>query len=284
MPGTGSPVRATVNVTLDFDAVSLWMGWGASGARALSRGEFGAKVGAPRLLELFRKLEVPTTWFVPGHSAETYPEVASRIAELGHEVGCHGYMHVLDQSSEEALRAELQRAKEALKRITGCSPVGMRVPAGDFDGDLFKVLVKEGFTYDSSLFGEFYPSWCRAKDTVSTDGPNVEGEILDLVQLPLSFIVDDFNYFEFNYASPMLVGLSSPQYVYGIWKEHFDYMYENCPGGVFNVTLHPQCTGWGLRAAMLEKFLTYCRDHSGTRFTTCATVADEFRRTQEVAE
>jgi peptidoglycan/xylan/chitin deacetylase (PgdA/CDA1 family) len=284
MPDERGPERATVCVTLDFDAASLWMAWGASGARALSRGEFGAKVGAPRLLELFRRLEVPTTWFVPGHTAETYPEMTARITELGHEVGNHGYMHVLDQSSDAALRAELRRANAALKRITGMTPVGMRVPAGEFDGDLFKVLVEEGFTYDSSLIGEFYPSWCRSKDTVSTNGPNVEGEKLDLVELPLTFIVDDFNYFEFNYADPMLVGLCSPDYVHGIWKAQFDYMYNNCPGGIFNITIHPQCTGWGLRAAMLEKLIIYCQGCAGTRFATCGTVAEEFRLASKATE
>ncbi len=44
---------------------------GARDARSLSRGEFGARVGAPRLLDLCDTFGIPSTWFVPGHTAET---------------------------------------------------------------------------------------------------------------------------------------------------------------------------------------------------------------------
>jgi hypothetical protein len=150
------------------------------------------------------------------------------------------------------------------------------VPAGDFAGDLFELFVEEGFTYDSSTVGEFEPSWCRARDTVRRDGPNTPGPGLDLVELPLSFVMNDFCYFEFNYADPSLVGLSPPSHVLEIWSGQFDYMADRVPGGVLNVTMHPQSIGWGLRARMLEQFIEHCLSR-GARFATCETVASEFR-------
>lgn len=276
--------RATVCVTVDFDAVCIWMSWGARGARTLSRGEFGAGTGAPRLLELFERLGVSTTWFIPGHTADTYPEVAASVSEHGHEIGNHGYLHeAFDRLSPDEVRAVLRKSNAALERVTGRRPTGMRVPAGDFDGTLFEILVDEGFTYDSSIFGEFEPFWCRGKDELHDDGPNVPGRQLDLVQLPLSFVMNDFNYFEFNYANPALVGLCGPEHVYSIWTAQFDYMYERVANGVLNLTLHPQCIGWGLRIAMLERFIEHCLGREGTVFTTCADAAATFRSAASTA-
>jgi peptidoglycan/xylan/chitin deacetylase (PgdA/CDA1 family) len=276
--------RATVTVTVDFDAICIWMSWGARGARVLSRGEFGAEVGAPRLLELFERLSIPTTWFIPGHSADTYPEVAARVAEAGHEIGHHGYLHeAFDELAGEEVRDVIRRGNEALRRSTGRRPTGMRVPAGDFDGSLFEILVDEGFRYDSSVIGEFRPSWCRSRDELHDDRPPTRGEPLDLVELPLSFVMNDFSYFEFNYANPTLVGLSSPDHVFGIWSSQFDYMYDHEPGGVLNLTLHPQSIGWGLRIAMLERFLVHCLEREGVEFATCEAVAARFREAELAA-
>jgi peptidoglycan/xylan/chitin deacetylase (PgdA/CDA1 family) len=275
-----SEAKATVNVTVDFDAICIWMSWGARGARVLSRGEFGAEVGAARLLDLFDRLNIPTTWFIPGHSAETYPDVAARVVAAGHEIGHHGYLHeAFDQMTVDEVRAVIEKGNDALERTTGKRPVGMRVPAGDFDGSLFELLLEAGFTYDSSIIGEFHPSWCRSADELFDDRPPNRGHRLDLVELPLSFVMNDFSYFEFNYANPTLVGLSSPEHVFGIWCAQFDYMQEHEPGGVLNVTLHPQSIGWGLRVAMLERFLRHCQQ-SGAEFATCETVVARFRETE----
>lgn len=277
MTVSDSDTQPTVCLTCDFDAVAIWMNWAGDGARVLSRGEFGATVGAPRLLELFEQYGVKTTWFVPGHTADTYPEITRQVADGGHEIGNHGYLHEsFETLSPDEAREVIHKGNEALVRVTGQHPRGMRIPAGDFYGDLFEVFVDEGFLYSSSIFGEFEPFWCRAKDVIRRDGPNEPGRALNLVELPLSFIMNDFNYFEFNYANPSLVGLSSPDHVLKIWSAQFDYMLERVPGGVLNVTTHPQCIGWGLRAAMLERFIEYCLSR-GARFMTCEAAAREFR-------
>jgi peptidoglycan/xylan/chitin deacetylase (PgdA/CDA1 family) len=230
---------------------------------------------------LFERLAIPTTWFIPGHSAETYPAVAQRVAEAGHEIGHHGYLHeAFDQLTPDEVRAVIRKGKKALEQVTGRQPRGMRVPAGDFDGSLFQLLVEEGFTYDSSIIGEFHPSWCRSADTLHDDKPPERGQRLDLVELPLSFVMNDFCYFEFNYANPTLVGLSSPDHVFSIWSAQFDFMHKNEPGGVLNMTLHPQSIGWGLRIDMLERFLTHCLETPGTEFATCETVEARFRASE----
>lgn len=274
-----SKAKATVCVTVDFDAVSIWMSWGAPGNRAMSRGEFGANVGAGRLLDLFRRHGIATTWFVPGHSVDMYPDVVQQAHADGHEIGNHGYAHeAFDKLSPEEVETVVKMGNAAIERVTGRRPVGMRVPAGDFDGSLLRQLSELGFDYDSSMVGEFFPSWARDKDELNFRGRNTLGERLDLVELPLSFVMNDFCYFEFNYGNPLLTGASDPDHVFRIWSSQFDYMYENVEGGILNLTLHPQSVGWGLRIAMLERFLDHCKSHPGTRFATCEQVAREFRQ------
>ena len=34
-----------------------------------------------------------TTWFIPGHSIETFPEETELVVAAGHEIGMHGYTH-----------------------------------------------------------------------------------------------------------------------------------------------------------------------------------------------
>jgi peptidoglycan/xylan/chitin deacetylase (PgdA/CDA1 family) len=246
-----SKPRATVCVSVDFDALSIWLQWGARGARALSRGEFGGRVAAPRLLELFQRLEIPTTWFVPGHTAETYPEVTARVAQDGHEIGNHGYLHEsFDKLSPDRIREVLTLANKALLEVAGVRPRGFRHPTGDSTGELFEILEEFGFDYDSSLMGDdFRPYWCRGLDTFHDEAPPDWGRQLDLVEVPMTFVMNDFQHFEFNYGDPLLVGHDGPQDVEPIFRGQFDY-----------------------------------RSHDGVRFATVSQVADEFRAEQAAGE
>jgi peptidoglycan/xylan/chitin deacetylase (PgdA/CDA1 family) len=269
----------SVALSVDFDATAIWRTWGAKGARALSRGEFEIRSGAPRLLKVFEKYGVPTTWFIPGHTAETWPETTKAVAKAGHEIGNHGYHHEsFDQLTLEQAVAVIRKANDALERVSGQRPVGIRVPAGDFDGNLLEAMIEEGFEYDSSMMGDdFYPYWCRASDTHG-ENESEPGAPIDLVELPIGFITNDFNHFEFNYANPQLVGHHAPSMVEEIWKSQFDFMYRDCPGGTLIVTLHPQSIGQGGRILMLERFIEYCAGHNNVTFVTHKQVADDFRK------
>ncbi len=80
---------------VDVDAVAGWLGsYGGEDSPAdISRGLFAGEVGVPRLLKLFDRLGIKTTWFIPGHSIETFPQEVKQVAAEGHEIGVHGYSH-----------------------------------------------------------------------------------------------------------------------------------------------------------------------------------------------
>ena len=80
---------------VDVDAVAGWLGsyGGEDSPDDISRGMFAGEVGTPRLVNLFKRLGVKTTWFIPGHSIETFPEQTAMVVDAGHEIGIHGYTH-----------------------------------------------------------------------------------------------------------------------------------------------------------------------------------------------
>jgi peptidoglycan/xylan/chitin deacetylase (PgdA/CDA1 family) len=80
---------------VDVDAVAGWLGsyGGEDSPDDISRGLFAGEVGTPRLLKLFNAHNIRATWFIPGHSSETFPEQTRLVADAGHEIGAHGYSH-----------------------------------------------------------------------------------------------------------------------------------------------------------------------------------------------
>ena len=81
------------NLSFDFDAISAMVARGMKTPTAISRGEFGA-VAVPRILALLEKYDIKSTFFIPGLTLETYPDMVKKIAAAGHEIGHHGWTHV----------------------------------------------------------------------------------------------------------------------------------------------------------------------------------------------
>jgi polysaccharide deacetylase family protein (PEP-CTERM system associated) len=108
------------------------------------------------LLDLFDEFGVRATFFVLGWIAERHPAVVKRIADRGHEIGCHGYDHkLLYGQNREVLRRETALARTLLQDLTGQSVLGYRAASFSIGRGNFwalDVLVEAGFAYDSSLF------------------------------------------------------------------------------------------------------------------------------------
>jgi peptidoglycan/xylan/chitin deacetylase (PgdA/CDA1 family) len=244
-------------LTFDFDAVSIWIQNGMVTPTPISRGEFGA-IGAERILNLLNKYKIKATWFVPGHTLETYPELCQRIHREGHEIANHGYAHeVPSRLSAEQEEAVLVRASEAIKKVTGKSAMGYRSPAWDLGPRTLSLLVKHGFLYDSSMMGnDFLPYFARQGDVVTTDKPMEFGRSTRIVEMPISWSLDDFPHFEFYQSQGIsLEGLRNASGVLENWVDDFRYMVQNTKWGVLTYTFHPQVIGRGHRMLMLENLI-----------------------------
>jgi peptidoglycan/xylan/chitin deacetylase (PgdA/CDA1 family) len=269
--------RAWVCLSFDFDAMSSWIFSGQTTPTPLSRGEYGARVGLPRVLELLDHFGIKATFFVPGHTADTWPHLVREIAARGHELGNHGYLHEAPASLTPAAEREvILRGNEAVERAAGVRPRGYRSPSWDLSPHTLDILRELGFVYDSSLMGDdFRLYWCRTGDVLHRDRGYEFGPETDLVEMPVHWILDDAPYF--NYSTTTRTGLTPASQVYEIWQDEFDFMYDRVPGGVFTLTMHPQIIGRGHRILMLERLIRHMRARAGVRFATQIEVAELWR-------
>lgn len=265
-------------LSFDFDALSLPIARGTVTPTALSRGEFGT-VAAPRLLDLLGSHGIRGTWFIPGHTLETFPEICSAIHKAGHEVGHHGWRHIapasLDREGEEA---ELVRANESIKRVTGRFARGYRSPAWDLSPHTVELLLAHGFDYDSSMMGHDYlPYFARQGDQYPPDQPAVFGTPTRLLEMPISWSLDDYPHFEFQiFKRGVLPGLQAADGVLGNWSEDFDYMTEILDWGILTYTFHPFVIGRGHRMKMLDRLIRHLKA-KGAVFLTMEEAAAEAR-------
>ena len=265
--------RSTVCLTFDFDAMSVWFGYEHVTPAMLQRGEYGARVGVPRLLQMLERERLPATFFVPGHTLESFPEPSEQILVAGHEVAHHSYAHV-DPSGQAAddERADFERALGVFEKL-GVTPVGYRSPSADLSPSTLKILEEHGFAYDSSLMADDYrPYRPRIGDRVSQQAPLQPGREAELIEIPMCFELDDWPHFQVTF-DPSRVGLSAPSKVLEIWQGELDYMYEHVDGGVRVIAMHPQVIGRGHRVAMLERFVEHARALGDVTFAEMREVA-----------
>lgn len=271
--------NVSVCLSFDFDAISIWLGsLHSQSPSTISRGEFAA-VGSERLLEMLRRYQILSSWFIPGHTLETYPQLVQKIADSGHELGHHGYLHENPTLvSPEQERHILERGIDCLCRITGQAPHGYRAPAWALSPHSIPLLLELGFQYDSSqMANDFTPYYCRINDEAPVDDRYQFGKKVNLVELPVDWSLDDWPYFGLHWPAHH-VGLRTPDEVYQIWAADFDFLYQRLGEGVYILTMHPQIIGRGHRLLMLERLIEYINDHKGVTFKTMSQVAGEWRQ------
>jgi hypothetical protein len=145
-----------VCLTFDFDALSVWFGYERVTPAMLQRAEYGARVGVPRLLDRLEALRLPATFFIPGHTIESFPAECEAILAAGHEVSHHSYAHVdPSRQTPDEERADMERALATLERL-GVRPLGYRSPSADMSPATLPLLEEHGFLYDSSLMADDY--------------------------------------------------------------------------------------------------------------------------------
>ena len=272
---------ATVCLSVHFDAVSTWL-WSFDSwdmPTRHSRGVFGADVGAPRLLDLLDRYDVPTTWCIPGHTIESFPEVCGEVHDRGHGVQHHGWTHRGPSTfeSREAEKRDIERGIESISDLTGERPTGYASPAWDFSSHTLDILRELDFEWDSSVMAaDFRPHYLREGWEAPEDGPYQRGEPTDLLELPVSWERDDFPPFTYTWSRPHRMGYVPEDAVFRKWYDQFDWMYDNVDDGVFVLTMHPQVMGQGHRLERLGEFVEHAAGKPGVSFERLSDVAARY--------
>ena len=266
------------NLSFDFDAMSALVARGMKTPTAISRGEFGA-VAVPRILKLLERYGIKASFYVPGITLETYPKLVEAIVEGGHEVGHHGWTHVppafLENGEEEA---HLVRGNEVIEKLTGRKPRGYRSPAWDLSDETVGLLLKHGFTYDSSMMGhDWMPYYARTGDVIHDEEGVEFGPETKLIEMPISWVLDDYPHFEYlRTPQGLFPGLQNANNVLENWTDEFTYMTRNADWGLLTYTFHPLVIGRGHRMLMLERLILNLLEQ-GARFVTLEQGAEEWQ-------
>ena len=277
---------------VDLDAVAGWLGsyGGEDSPDDISRGIFAGEVGTPRLLKLFDRIGVKTTWFIPGHSIETYPDETRMIVEAGHEIGMHGYSHenpiAMSAEQEEAV---MVKCIDLITRLCGRRPTGYVAPWWEFSHITNELLLKHGIKYDHSLMHkDFECYYVRVGDhwtKIDLSQPAdqwmhglVRGQETDLIEIPANWYLDDLPPMMFIKNSPNSHGFVNPRDIEQIWRDQFDYVYREYDEAVFPITIHPDVSGRPQVLLMLERLAAYLMSHPGVRFCQFDEIADDFAR------
>jgi peptidoglycan/xylan/chitin deacetylase (PgdA/CDA1 family) len=246
--------RHIVCLTFDFDTQSGFIARGMTTPTPLSRGEFGA-MASGRILQFLKERSIRTTWFVPGFTIESWPRESAAVVEAGHEIGHHSWAHVPPASqTREEEEADLVRANEAIARLAGKNARGYRSPSWDLSEHTIDLLLKHGFLYDSSLMGaDYVPYRARRGDVAELGKPYQFGEETPLIEMPVSWSLDDYPHFEFvRTPQAVLPGLQPARAVMQSWYDEFSYMQKTVDWGVLTYTMHPYVIGRGYRMLALE--------------------------------
>jgi peptidoglycan/xylan/chitin deacetylase (PgdA/CDA1 family) len=255
-------------LTFDVDAeapVLADSGRYARNAGVMSHQAYGPLVGVPRILGLLRDYALPATFFVPGWTADRYPQTVEAILAAGHEIGHHSYAHFSPfAQTEEEERADFERALAALGRH-GVAPEGFRCPMWEPSWRTAPLLAEHGLAYDSSLMDSDKP---YVLDTGA-------GEI---VELPVHWSLDDWEQYAYLPDPPFHSAIESPAKVLDLWTSELDAMRRY--GCLFVLTCHPFLSGRPHRVEVLRTLIEHALAAGDVEFLACREAA---RRAREDA-
>src|SRR6266566_2299436 len=278
-------------IGVDVDAVAGWLGsyGGEDSPSDIQRGMFSGEVGTPRLLKLFDKYKLKTSWFVPGHSIDTFPEQIRMVVDAGHELGAHGYSHEnpisMTPKQEEDV---LARCVDLIEKTSGKKPRGYVAPWWEMSAATAQLLLKHGFRYDHSQgYNDFTPFYSRVGDTwtkidYSQDAsrwmkPLVRGKEIDLVEIGANWYLDDLPPMMFIKKSPNSHGFVNPRHIEQMWRDEFDWVYREMEYAVYALTIHPDVSGRPQVLLMLERLIDHINEHEGVRWQTMEEITEDFR-------
>jgi peptidoglycan-N-acetylglucosamine deacetylase len=263
-------VPATVVLSFDVDAETVILVEGrryAENPTMMSHQAYGPTVGVPRILNLLEEYDVPATFFVPGYTADRYPETVVRILEGGHEIAHHSYSHhsPLNQSEDEE-RRDFERALAALQQH-GVEPEGDRTPSWEPSWRTHPLLAEHGFTYDSSLADDDHAY------ILETD----KG---DLVELPISWWLDDWQ--QTAYLPPIARNQTRSQHeIAELWTTELDAYARH--GALFVLTCHPFLTGRPGRLETVRDLIEHAQERGDIEFLDGRTAAARARGNEATA-
>ena len=252
--------RCAVALSFDSDHETGELRDGGKSIGRINAGDYGARVGVPRILATLARHGVTATFYVPAVAALLHPDEQRRVVAAGHEIGIHGWIHELNSAlPREAERDLMLRSADTLEKVSGVRPVGVRTPSWDFSPDTLAIARDMGLLYDSSLMAD--------DDCYEL---LFEGQPTGVVELPVEWVRDDAVYFPMH-RFQSLRPYTPPASVLDIFRRELDGAWDD--GGIFQLTMHPHISGHRSRIWILDEIIRHAKAKGGVWFATHAEVA-----------
>ena len=279
-----------VGIGVDVDAVAGQIGSYAGGDSPsdISRGVFAAEVGTPRMLTLFDRLGIQTSWFIPGHSIETFPKEMKAVAAAGHEIGLHGYTHENPIAMTPEQEADiLDKTIDLVSKLQGRRPTGYVAPWWEMSAHTPHLLMERGIKYDhkpdASRLRAVLDADQRGMDAdrlfqagEDLDEADEEGQHLPHRANPRELVSRRSAADDVHEEGPELRGWTNPRDIEDWWRDQFDWVYRELDYAVYTLTIHPDISGRPQTLLMLERIIAHINAHDGVRWATFDQIADDF--------
>jgi len=252
--------RCAVALSFDSDHETNELRDGGKSIGRMSWGQFGNRVGVPRIAKLLESHGVKASFYVPAVAALTHPDEQRALVAAGHEIGIHGWIHELNSVLPYETERELMlKSADTLEKITGVRAVGMRTPSWDFSPNTLAIEKEMGLLYDSSLMAD--------EDCYELV---MHGEPTGIVELPVEWIRDDAVYFMMH-RFQSLRPYTPPADVLDIFRREFDSAWDS--GGLFQLTCHPHIIAHRSRIFIIDELIRHAKSRGSVWFATHAEVA-----------
>ncbi|KAF5379511.1 hypothetical protein D9615_006525 [Tricholomella constricta] len=268
--------RVLIGFGVDVDAVAGWLGsyGGEDSPLDISRGMFAGEVGTLRLLKLFDKYKLKTTWFIPGPSA----------------YACHSLETFPEQMKANPVALSITQQKDILDHTYdlltafnhGIPPKGSVAPWWETSKEGTELLLNKGIEYGNcqAYYLRDADTWKRidyTAEAVTWMTPLKRGNETGLVCIPANWYLDDLPPMMFIKSSPNSHGWVSPRDLEQLWKDMFTYYYREEEEFIFPITIHPDVSGRPQVLLMLERFIEWVNTHDNVYWVPMIEMAREFR-------
>ncbi|WP_236626163.1 polysaccharide deacetylase family protein [Actibacterium mucosum] len=225
--------------------------------------DYGNRVGAPRLIELFDRLKLPCTALVNSETYRLTPGLAEIFAARGDEIAGHGRTNAERQGvlAEAEERELIAQATNELTQRHGIGPKGWLGPWISQSHTTPDLLQEAGYEYLLDWCHDDQPTWMKTRN----------GRILSV---PYPQELNDI---------PQIVGRQREGNEFAdMIIDAFDVMLEESKSRplVMGIALHGYLMGHPHRIKHLERALRHMQHHSGDQvwWTTAGAINDHIRQ------
>ena len=164
----GRPLAVSLSVMLEGWAEGSAPGVGPMGnvlrpgvvdLQARSWADYGARVGAWRILDILDQAGLPAVFYTSGVVAERYPDLPRAIADGGHAIAAHGWSQgtLPPYLTPEQEQADIAACRRVLTETSGAAPAGWLSPRCTPSTETTRLLAAAGFRWHADMFDSDLP-------------------------------------------------------------------------------------------------------------------------------